>query len=117
MKAAATMSVAAFRLAMLALHADDTAAAQAALDMITALYPEAPLVSATASMLDTYGATGAMGATCQDVNAYLQTLNNPTGVLENSVGYGNPSLTGDGLCWGELPLPTAGSGIPVSPRP
>lgn len=86
-----------FRLILLDLLQGDGDGANGRFTTMQQTYPNAPLTTAAATLLNQWSGADNLPALCASIAASLQTMENPTGALTD-LGYGNPSLTAADVC-------------------
>jgi hypothetical protein len=89
---------AAFRLSLLPLLRGDITESTRWRNWLNVEYPEAPITAAADRLFAVWDSNGNdLAAACNEVTAFLQSTDNPTGPLVD-MGYNNPSLTAETLC-------------------
>lgn len=88
---------AAFRLILIDLLQGNGERANSRLTWMSALYPDSVLTGAAARLIGEWAGPGGAGALCDQIEANLQTRDNPIGVL-GDMGYGNPILGAVDVC-------------------
>jgi hypothetical protein len=93
----AISQLAAFRLILLDLLANDPNRAQSRVTWLQSNYPGTASAQAAAALVQNWTGPEGMAALCATIEAEIQALPNPTGALAD-LGYGNPTLTAADLC-------------------
>ena len=93
----AISQLAAFRLILLDLLANDPNRAQSRVAWLQSNYPGTASAQAAAALVQNWTGPEGMAALCATIEAEIQALPNPTGALAD-LGYGNPTLTAADLC-------------------